>query len=170
MGKSSKSRLIYQTLQDHRLKVRIRQPGDIPARKRSVRLLGLEPLEARCLPSTLQPISLPPGNQLPSDTAAGASISPSVSADGRYVAFQSNALNLVPNQTGGAGNMFLLDRASGRIALISPSLVRLRPRRPRRERESPAHWLFRLLAGMAGTSFTIPKTSTKFWAYGGVCR
>src|SRR5262249_54411466 len=89
-------------------------------RAQQVCRLRVEQLESRCLLSTLQAISLPPANQPPSDTAAGASITPAVSADGRYVAFQSTALNLVPGQTGGPGsNVFLLDRISGRATLVS---------------------------------------------------
>jgi hypothetical protein len=80
----------------------------------------VEQLEDRLVPSTLQAISLPPSNQLPSDTAAGASISPSISQDGNYVAFQSDAPNLVPGQTGGLHrNVFLLERSTGTVTLVS---------------------------------------------------
>ena len=48
-----------------------------------------------------------------------ASTTPAVSANGRYVAFQSTALNLVAGQTGGAGNIFLLDRNSASVVLVS---------------------------------------------------
>src|SRR5579871_3204697 len=84
--------------------------------------LCLEELEPRCLlASTLQAISLPPANQPPSDTAAGTSLDASVSADGRYVAFLSTALNLVPGQSGGTSltNVFLLDRSTGTMTLVS---------------------------------------------------
>jgi Tol biopolymer transport system component len=92
----------------------------IPDRPRRRCRPRAEQLEDRWLPSTLQPISLPPANQPPSDTAAGQSYLPAVSADGRYVAFESNALNLVPGQTGGPGaNVFLLDRTTGTVALVS---------------------------------------------------
>ncbi len=82
----------------------------------------LELLEDRCLLSTLQAISLPPGNQPPSATAAGASDSPSVSADGNYVAFESTAPNLVgPGQTGAPDveNVYLLNRSTGQTVLVS---------------------------------------------------
>jgi hypothetical protein len=83
--------------------------------------LAVESLEDRCLLSTLQAISLPPANQPPSDTAAGASSLPSVSDDGRYVAFQSAAPNLMSGETGGANktNVFLLDRSMGTMTLVS---------------------------------------------------
>jgi hypothetical protein len=84
------------------------------------RPLAVERLEDRCLPSTLQAISLPPAGQPPSDTAAGASTHPAVSGDGRYVAFQSGAPNVVPGQTGGSEvNVFLLDRGTEAVSLVS---------------------------------------------------
>jgi hypothetical protein len=49
-----------------------------------------------------------------SDGAQGNAISfqPEVSADGRYVAFDSGASNLVPGDTNGALDVFLRDRMS----------------------------------------------------------
>src|SRR5262249_9775443 len=96
-----------------------RQPEKAPGRKQTACPLAVEQLEIRCLPSTLLPISLPSPNQPPSDTATGASIGPSVSGDGRYVVFQSNALNLIPGQTGGAGNVFLFDRVTSMMTLVN---------------------------------------------------
>jgi Tol biopolymer transport system component len=96
----------------------------------------VERLEDRCVPSTLQAISLPPANQPPSDTAAGASSSSSVSADGRYVAFESTASNLFPGQvqtgTTPVENVFLLDRTTGAVTLVShlpgqPSVAPVNP-------------------------------------------
>jgi Tol biopolymer transport system component len=43
----------------------------------------------------------------------------SVSADGRYVAFQSDATNLVPINLGGFTNVFVFDRLSGTTVLAS---------------------------------------------------
>jgi Tol biopolymer transport system component len=52
--------------------------------------------------------------------ANGLSTTPSLSPDGRYVVFTSNAGNLVPGQTGPANsNLFLFDRATGVVELIS---------------------------------------------------
>jgi Tol biopolymer transport system component len=45
----------------------------------------------------------------------------SISADGRYVAFSSSATNLVPNDTNGAGDVFVHDRLSGQTLLASLS-------------------------------------------------
>ena len=45
--------------------------------------------------------------------------SPSISADGRCVAFFSNARNLVPGYTNGFGNLFLRDRQSGTTEIVS---------------------------------------------------
>lgn len=56
------------------------------------------------------------GNQ-----AAGHSFHPSVSADGRYVAFSSRANNLVPNDTNGREDIFVHDRSTGTTTLVSVS-------------------------------------------------
>src|SRR5690349_24997516 len=45
----------------------------------------------------------------------GASFSESISADGRVVAFLSNATNLVPGDTNGEGDVFVRDRKTGRV-------------------------------------------------------
>jgi Tol biopolymer transport system component len=81
----------------------------------------VEPLEDRCVPSTLQAISVADPHQPPSDTAAGISTASAVSSDGVYVAFQSTAPNLVPGQTGGSlrNNVFLLNRSTGAMTLVS---------------------------------------------------
>ncbi len=57
----------------------------------------------------------------PSVTAAGSSQLPTVSADGRYVAFVSDAPNLVPGQVDAnrAKDVFLYDRDAGTVALVS---------------------------------------------------
>ena len=92
------------------------------AGRKMVRPLVLEELEARCLlASTLQAISLPAANAPSSDTAAGVSSNPSVSADGRYVAYESTAPNLVANQTNAAitSNVFLFDRTLQTTLLVS---------------------------------------------------
>jgi Tol biopolymer transport system component len=46
---------------------------------------------------------------------------PSLSADGRWVAFYSEATNLVSGQTGGAGGIYLFDRIAGTVTLVSHS-------------------------------------------------
>lgn len=48
---------------------------------------------------------------------------PLISADGRWIAFYSNASNLVTGQTGREGNIFLFDAASGAVTLVSRSIV-----------------------------------------------
>lgn len=40
----------------------------------------------------------------------GASVKPSISADGRYIAYASNAINLVPDDTNGIADIFVYDR------------------------------------------------------------
>jgi Tol biopolymer transport system component len=51
--------------------------------------------------------------------ADGDSMSPSVSADGRYVAFESDATNLVPGDTNGRRDVFVKDVRTGRIVRVN---------------------------------------------------
>ena len=51
--------------------------------------------------------------------ANGTSYEPSISADGRYVAFYSDASNLVPGDTNGARDIFVHDRNSGNTTRVS---------------------------------------------------
>jgi Tol biopolymer transport system component len=53
--------------------------------------------------------------------ADGASVAPSVSADGRFVAFASSATNLVAGDTNGTDDIFVFDRNSGVVARVSVS-------------------------------------------------
>ncbi len=55
------------------------------------------------------------------EEANGASFFPSISADGRYVAFQSSASNLVANDGNGTADIFVKDLQTGTIALASSS-------------------------------------------------
>lgn len=49
----------------------------------------------------------------------GRSLWPSISADGRYVAFYSEATNLVSADTNGAGDVFVHDRSTGQTSRVS---------------------------------------------------
>jgi len=49
----------------------------------------------------------------------GASYNPSISADGHLVAFQSEASNLVPNDTNGVSDIFVYDRQKGTMERMS---------------------------------------------------
>jgi Tol biopolymer transport system component len=53
--------------------------------------------------------------------ANGASDSPDISADGRFVAYRSAASNLVPGDTNGVPDVLLFDRQTGRTTLLSAS-------------------------------------------------
>jgi len=64
---------------------------------------------------TLQLVSGAPGGS----AANGSAFNYSISADGRYVAFQSSATNLVSNDSNGATDIFLRDLVSGTTTLIS---------------------------------------------------
>ncbi|MBM3471641.1 MAG: hypothetical protein FJX75_00030 [Armatimonadetes bacterium] len=52
-------------------------------------------------------------------SANGQSWRPSISADGRYVAFDSDASNLVPGDTGGYTDIFIRDRQAGATTRMS---------------------------------------------------
>lgn len=47
----------------------------------------------------------------------GRSILPDISSDGRFVAFQSSAANLVPGDTNGKSDIFVLDRTRDGIEI-----------------------------------------------------
>jgi Tol biopolymer transport system component len=49
----------------------------------------------------------------------GLSVAPSISADGRFVAFQSLASNLVDDDVNGRSDVFVLDRTDGEVRLVS---------------------------------------------------
>jgi Tol biopolymer transport system component len=51
--------------------------------------------------------------------AAGASVNPDISADGRYVAFESEAPNLVPGDTNSAFDVFLRDLGTSTTSRLS---------------------------------------------------
>jgi Tol biopolymer transport system component len=51
----------------------------------------------------------------------GASYSPAISADGRYVAFESQASNLVPTDTNRTSDIFVHDRRLGGTSRVSVS-------------------------------------------------
>jgi Tol biopolymer transport system component len=55
--------------------------------------------------------------------ANGTSSHPVLSADGRYVAFQSRATNLAPGDVNGGSDVFLHDILTGRTSLVSISLT-----------------------------------------------
>ena len=51
--------------------------------------------------------------------ASGSSFSPSLSADGRFVAYWSNAADLVAGDTNGTADVFVTDRVTGRTERVS---------------------------------------------------
>lgn len=55
----------------------------------------------------------------PTRTANGESNAPAISADGRYIAFSSDASDLVPDDRNGLRDVFLWDRSSGEIRRVS---------------------------------------------------
>ena len=75
---------------------------------------------AGCTPSTIRASLASDGSQ-----ANGSSFDPSISADGRFVAFDSDASNLVSNDTNGATDVFLRDTCIGAPLGCVPQTVRL---------------------------------------------
>jgi Tol biopolymer transport system component len=87
-----------------------------PRRPRRRQPLRVESLEERTLLAA-RPLTLAdPSFQ--GDAGRGTSSAPSISADGQRVVFQSDAPNLVPNDTNGVGDVFLYDRGTGRVSLL----------------------------------------------------
>ena len=72
-----------------------------------------------CVPSTVR-VSVASGGT----EANGVSKSPSISQDGRFVAFTSTAPNLVPGDTNGLADIFVRDTCAGAVSCV-PSTVRV---------------------------------------------
>lgn len=62
-------------------------------------------------------VSRPPGGGLANGRSGPARITP----DGRYIVFRSEASNLVPGDTNGKADIFVFDRTTGSIELVSRS-------------------------------------------------
>lgn len=60
--------------------------------------------------------------------ADGSSTFPTISGDGRYVAFVSFARNLVPGGTGGVSGLYVRDRVAGTTTLVARTCSAARPR------------------------------------------
>ena len=73
-----------------------------------------------CIPSTIRVSVASDGSQ-----SNGNSFNPSISADGRFVAFDSNASNLVPNDSNATTDVFLRDTCIGAPAGCIPQTIRL---------------------------------------------
>ena len=58
----------------------------------------------------------------PPGAANGPSDSPTISSDGRFVAYRSTATNILPNATNGLPNVFLYDRQMGTTTLLSANV------------------------------------------------
>lgn len=77
-------------------------------------LLASSPLPVRGLPQYTERVSVSSG--FPANLDCG---SPSISADGRFVAFLSGASNLVPGDTNGMADVFVHDRQTGIASRVS---------------------------------------------------
>ena len=62
--------------------------------------------------------------------ANGNSTAPSISADGRYIAFESDATNLVVNDTNGVRDIFLIDRVTNETRRVSMGMGGKEPNGP----------------------------------------
>jgi hypothetical protein len=76
-------------------------------------------------PSGCTPSVTPASIGLNSNPADGDSISPSISADGRFVVFLSSAMNLVDSDTNGVTDVFVRDTCAGAPSGCSPSTRRV---------------------------------------------
>ncbi len=110
---------------DHRYAVRVLASTDgvteIPGAPQNVFVLDTcQGAPSGCTPSnTLVSIGI-------SDNPAnGNSISPSISASGRYVAFLSSAMNLVDSDTNGVTDAFVRDTCAGAPSACTPSTQRV---------------------------------------------
>lgn len=72
------------------------------------------------LTGAIERVSQPPGSIVAGN---GSSWQPSLSGDGRFVAFQSSANNLVPSDTNGALDIFVADRTLGTLVRASHGLL-----------------------------------------------
>src|SRR5204863_9357632 len=63
---------------------------------------------------TTRQVSLTPGGQQPDEHSAN----PSISSSGRYVAFQSDASDLVPGDSNGVTDVFVRDRTTSTTTLV----------------------------------------------------
>jgi PKD repeat protein len=80
----------------------------------AIALLAAAPAQAGF--GELRPVSLTPDGSAFSDAHSG---DPIVSADGRYVVFESASTNLVPGQTGSTIALFMRDVVTGQTTLVS---------------------------------------------------
>jgi Tol biopolymer transport system component len=89
----------------------------------TVLLLGLAAMSATALPVTHAAPGTTERVSVANDGAQGDNISssPAISGDGRFVAFVSNAPNLVPGDTNGVRDIFVHDRAIGTNERVSVS-------------------------------------------------
>ncbi len=76
-------------------------------------LPGAKPALAATQVVSIQRVSVP------SAEGNNWSVNPSISADGRYVAFESAASNLVPGDNNGGADVLLRDRETGEITIVS---------------------------------------------------
>lgn len=94
-----------------------------------LRLTGFVTVLAVCVFGQVSRATAVPGDVIRISVASdgtegnGVSHSPSISGDGRYVAFESSASNLVPGDTNGHPDVFVRDRALGATTRISVSSV-----------------------------------------------
>lgn len=93
-----------------------RWPGDRRGARPTSARLGTEMLEDRCTPATLFSTNSTQTESLPADASVIGT-----SRDGRYVLFQSTAINVIQDQidTPGTNDLFWTDSATGERRLVS---------------------------------------------------
>ena len=83
---------------------------------REVVPVATTPLPSAAPDGGLERVSVGPGG---TEAIGGGSLSPKLSADGRFVVFDSAATNLVSGDTNGRRDVFLVDRTSGHTERVS---------------------------------------------------
>ena len=115
-AKQSLWQKLYSPPQNKRRRARSNRGGRLYARESA----GLENLEPRVLLSAVAIDTVERISQLPNGSDLnGASIHASTSRDGRFVVFSSRATNLVAGDNNNSEDVFLLDRVTDQIELIS---------------------------------------------------
>jgi Tol biopolymer transport system component len=98
----------------------------LPLRSNVVTLVCLlalpaAPVRAQPLPEKTELVSVTRNSNEAAGSSSYNGVDVSVSADGRYVVFQSNASNIVPGDRNNGGDIFVRDRRTGQTERISVS-------------------------------------------------
>jgi len=98
-------------------------PPFIPSNKKNIYVVDLKTKKIELISAVHDPLTGIPTAQAQNATPAAVdSINPALSPDGRFVAFQSSAINLVSGVSGTKTDIFLYDRVTFRMYQLSGAL------------------------------------------------